>query len=140
MTHPKTKAAAWLIAIVVLAGVVLTVGRTLLILYSVRTGIRFSVQLQHGINEIAVSLARGNYVYEVTTEPNLGLVTVAHENDSTIMVRTSARRGHEIILSESAKHFQAFTVSHLTGTPVKVTVYLDSTNGPPVYLNFRRGL
>ena len=134
------KRAVWVVGAAVTAVIVLTLGRTLWTLYAVRTGVRFSVQLHSGKNEVELALSQGTYVYQVAREPNVGLVTIVRENNSNIVLRTTVSRGQEVVLPESGKQFQSFTISDAIGLPIKLTVHLESPNTEPVYLSFRRGL
>jgi hypothetical protein len=135
----RMKTALWLVGIVVMAAIALTLGSTLWKLYAVRSGIRFSVQLHQGKNEIDLALWRGTYVYQVASEPTVGLGTIVHEN-TNLVVRTSVTRGEALLISESAKQFQSFTINDVSGSLVKLVIHLDSALADSVYLSFRRGL
>ena len=135
----KMKTTLWLVGIVVMAVITLTLGSTLWELYAVRSGIRFSVQLHQGKNEIDLALWRGTYVYQVASEPAVGLGTIVRE-DTNLVIRTSVIRGETSLISESAKQFQSFTINDVSGSPVKLVIHLNSEHASPVYLSFRRGL
>jgi len=135
----KMKVVLWLIGIVVAVVIALTLGSTLWKLYAVRSGIRFSVQLHQGKNEIDLALWRGTYVYQVASEPTVGLGTIVRE-DTNLVIRTSVTRGETLLIPESAKQFQSFTINDVSGSPVKLVVHLNSAHANAVYLSFRRGL
>jgi hypothetical protein len=136
--NKRTKIALWVAGLVAALVGAITLGSTLWEVYSVRSAVRFSVQLQKGTNEIELALWRGQYVYQVASEPALGLGTIVRPN-TNVVVRTSVTHGETLLIYESARQSQSFTISDTAGSPVKIVVHLDSAR-VPVYFSFRRGL
>ncbi len=137
--NSRMKLLLWLFGLGAVVVIALTIGSSLWKFYAVRSGIRFSVQLHQGKNEIDLALWRGTYVFQVASEPTVGLVTIVREN-TNLVIRTSVTRGDTSLISESAKQFQSFTINDVSGQLVKLVILLESELAGPVYLSFRRGL
>jgi hypothetical protein len=107
-------------------------------MYLVRFGIRFATIVRPGKNELYFQLPNGIYVYQITTNYNISVVTISYPNEPYIKINTSIIQSNNIIKA-STNQYDSFSIDH-SSEYIKMLIENNSLIREPLYLSFRRGL